>query len=111
MFYCPSHITNVIELDSAIYFEDDTGTSQGPREIVFKEHSVFNPMPIASVSISSSVVDRHPIVTTDDEPIEDVDLVALDVDLVASDIVMDIPLRRLERAHRPLISDDYIVYF
>ena len=27
-FYCPSHTTRVIESDRAIYFEDDTDTSQ-----------------------------------------------------------------------------------
>ena len=37
-FYCPSHTTRVIESNRAIYFEDDTSTSQGLREIVFKEH-------------------------------------------------------------------------
>ena len=33
-FYCPLHTTRVIESDRAIYFEDDTGTREGPREIV-----------------------------------------------------------------------------
>ena len=47
-FYCSSHTTRVIELDRAIYFEDDIGTSQGPREIVFKEHPVFIPVPTSS---------------------------------------------------------------
>ena len=70
---------------------------------MFKEHLVFILVPIASSPIYSPVVDQHPVATTDDEPIEDVDPVALDV-------VMDIPLRRLERASRPAISDDYIVY-
>ena len=51
-FYFLSHTTRVIELDRAIYFEDDTGTSQGPREIVFKEYPVFIPMPIAFTLIS-----------------------------------------------------------
>ena len=60
-------------------------------------------MPIASTSISSPVVDQHPIATIDDEPIEDVDPVALNV-------VMDITLRRSKRARRPPILDDYIVY-
>ena len=59
---------------------------------------------------SSLVVDRHPIATTDDEPIEDVDPVAPYVDLVALDVVKDIPLRRSERARRPTISYYYIVY-
>ena len=86
-----------------IYFEDDTGTSKGSREIVFKKHPAFIPVPIASALISSHVVDQHLIATTDDEPIEDVDPIALNV-------VMNIPLRRSERARRPVISDDYIVY-
>ena len=60
-------------------------------------------MPIASASISSPVVDQHPIATADDEPIEN-------VDPVAPVVVMDIPLRRLERARRLVISYDYIVY-
>ena len=50
------------------------------------------------------------IATTDNETIEDVGSVAPDVDLVAPNVVMDIPLRRSERAHRPAILDDYIVY-
>ena len=70
---------------------------------MFKEHLVFILGPIASPPISSPIVYQHPIATTDDEPIEDVDLIALDV-------VMDIPLRRSVRACRPTISDDYIVY-
>ena len=61
-------------------------------------------MPIASILITGLILDQHVIVTPDNEPIEEVDLEALYV-------VMDIPLRRLERAHRPTISDDYIVYF
>ena len=67
-------------------------------------------MPTAFTLISSHVVDQHPIVTTDDEPTDDIDLVALDVDLVTPDVVMDIPLRRLERVHSSAISDDYIIY-
>ena len=61
-FYCSSHTTRVIESDQAIYFEDDIGTNQGPRENVFKEHLVCILMPIASSPISSLVVDQHPIV-------------------------------------------------
>ena len=102
-FYCPSHTTRVIDSYQAIYFEDDTGTSPGSKEIVFKEHRVFIPMPIASTLISSPVVDQHLIATTEDESIEDVDPVALNV-------VMDIPLRRSERVCMLAISNDYIVY-
>ena len=75
---------------------------------MFKEHSVFIPVPIASASISSHVVNQHPIATTNDEPIEDVDPVALVVDSIALDVVIDIPFRGLERARRPVISYDYI---
>ena len=51
--------------------------------------------------ISSSIVDHHPVATTDDEPIEDVDLVVPDVDLVVPDVVMDMPLRRSKRVISP----------
>ena len=102
-FYCPLHTTRVIKLDRVIYFEDDTSTSQGPREIMFKEHPFFIPMLIASPSISSSVVDQHLVATSDDEPIEDVDPLALYV-------AMDLPMRRSKRACRLTISDYYIVY-
>ena len=61
---------------------------------MFKEHSVFILMPIAFAPISSLVVDQQPIATTNDEPIEDVDPIALDVDLVAPYVIMDLPLRR-----------------
>ena len=77
---------------------------------MFKEHLVFIPVPSTSTSIFSPIVDQHPIATIDDEPIEDVDLVALDIDTVIPYVVMDIPLRRLERVSRPSISNDYIVY-
>ena len=70
---------------------------------MFKEHLVFINVPIASTPISSLVVDQHPVAIIDDEPIED-------VDPIAPDIIMDIPLRRSERACRHAISDDYIVY-
>ena len=56
-----------------IYFEDDTGTSQWPREIVFEERPIFIHMPFAFAPISSHVVDQHPVATIDDEPIENVD--------------------------------------
>ena len=90
-FYYPSHTTRVIKSDRAFYFEDDTGTRQGLIEIAFKEHLVFIPMPIASAPITGPVVDQHLIVTPDNEPIEEVDQEVIDV-------VMDIPLRRSERA-------------
>ena len=70
---------------------------------MFKEHPIFIPLLIVFAPISSPIVDQHPIATPDNESIEDVIPVTLDV-------VMDIPLRRLERAPRPAISDDYIVY-
>ena len=77
---------------------------------MFKEHQYIIHVPISSASIISPVVDQHPVATTDDESIEDVDPVAPDVDLVAPDVVIDIPLRRSKRAHKPAVSDDYIVY-
>ena len=52
-----SHTTRVIESNQSIYFEDDISTSQGPREIVFKEHPIFILVPISYAPISSSIVD------------------------------------------------------
>ena len=57
---------------------------------MFKEHPVFIPVSIVFAPISSPAVDQHPIATTDDEPIENVEPMALD-------LAMDIPLRRSER--------------
>ena len=48
-FYCPSHTTRVIKSNQAIYFEDDIDTSQGIREIVFKEHPIFILVLVASL--------------------------------------------------------------
>ena len=87
IFYCLLHTTRVIESDRSICFEDDTGTSQGLREIVVKGHPVFSHVPIAFASISSLVVDQHLVATPDNKPNEE-------VDQEASNVVMDIPLRR-----------------
>ena len=84
----------MIESDRAIYFEDDISTSKGLREIVFKEHRVFIHVSFASSPISSLIIDQHPVATTYDELIEDVNLVAPDINLVALYLVMDIPLKR-----------------
>ena len=92
----------MIESNQAIYFKDDTGTSQGPREIVFKERPDFILMPIAFASISSPIVDQHTVATTNDEQIEDVDPVVPNVNPEALDVVMD-PLGRSERACKPAI--------
>ena len=70
---------------------------------MFKEHQVFKLIPIASAPISSPIVDQHLVVTPNNEPTEE-------EDPEAPDVVMDIPLRRLKTACRPVISDDYIVY-
>ena len=70
---------------------------------MFNEHPFFIPMLIAFAPISNPIVDQHLVATTYDEPIEDVDSVALDV-------AMDIPLRRSKRVRRLAISDDYFVY-
>ena len=77
---------------------------------MFKEHPVFIHVPIASALISSPIVDQHPVATPYNEPIEDVDPVTLDVDLVAPNLVMDIALRRSKGARKLAILDNYIVY-
>ena len=50
---------------------------------MFKEHPVFILVPIAFTLISSPIVNQHPIATPNNDPIEDVDPVAPDVDLVS----------------------------
>ena len=77
----------MIRLNQAVYFEDYTSTSQGLKEIMFKEQQVFIPVPFISAPITGPIVDQYPIATPDNEPIEE-------LDLKASDVVMDIPLRR-----------------
>ena len=39
--YYPSHTTRVIRSNQAIYFENDTSTNQGKKEIVFKKRLVL----------------------------------------------------------------------
>ena len=70
---------------------------------MFNEHLVFILVSITYVPIFDPIVDQHPIATLDNEPIEE-------VNPEAPNIVMEIPLRRLERACRPTILDDYIIY-
>ena len=61
---------------------------------MFKEHLVFIYVPIALASISSYVIDQHPIVTLDNELIEE-------LDPKAPYLVMDIPLRRSKECVGP----------
>ena len=70
---------------------------------MFKEHLVFILIPIASSLMIGLIVDQHRVATPEIKPIEE-------VDLEAPNIVMEIPLRRSERVHRPAILEDYIVY-
>ena len=70
---------------------------------MFKEHLVFILIPIVSGLIIGLIVDQHRVLTPNIKPIEE-------VDLEAPNIVMEIPLRRSERVHRPAILEDYIVY-
>ena len=61
-FYCPSHTTRLIELDRAIYFKDDdsVGTSQGPREIVFRENCFLVLIHVVSTLVSGLMIDLAP---------------------------------------------------
>ena len=77
---------------------------------MFKEHPVFIHVPITSTPISSLVVDQRLVAIPYNEPIEDVDPIALNIDLVNLNVIVDIPLRRSEGVRWPVISDGYIVY-
>ena len=48
-----------------------TSTSQLPSETVFKEHLIFIHVLMAFATVTSLVVDQHPIATPDNEPIEE----------------------------------------
>ena len=56
----------VIKSDKADYFEDDTGTSQGPKEIVFKEECIIIPIDVASAPLTRHMIDQDPMATHDD---------------------------------------------
>jgi hypothetical protein len=103
-FYCPFHVTRIIESNHAIYFENDfqSGCSI-PREISFREEHAVIPVPLISpllsapLSIEQSVVVAQKLVTNT-EPI---------VDEGTTDNVC---LRKSQRTRRPVVSDDYVVY-
>ena len=63
IFFSPSHTTRIVELDRAVYFEDDFGFdgSDGLRKPPFREESVFIP--------SILVHDRDVIDLMVDEPV------------------------------------------
>ena len=62
-FFCPTHTTRIVEPNIVVYFEDDFGFegSNGPREPLFREGSVFIP--------SVFVHDRDIIDPLVDEPV------------------------------------------
>nr|XP_048328518.1 disease resistance protein RPV1-like [Ziziphus jujuba var. spinosa] len=69
-FFCPSHTTRIVELDRAVYFEDDFGfdDSSGSREPQFKEENVFIPSVVfLDRNVINPVVDE--LVVGQDEPI------------------------------------------
>nr|CAN83337.1 hypothetical protein VITISV_004574 [Vitis vinifera] len=86
-FYCPFHTTRIIELDRAVYFEDEVNADPNfvPREIPFGE--------------------EHPATNQGEHGDQ------MEFGLPVDDIVVDeVPLRRSQRVCRPAISDDYMVY-
>ena len=93
-----------MELDRAIYFEDDFGFdgSNGPREPRFREESVFIP--------SVLVLDRDVIDLVVDEPVigqYDPFVDEQDIPTIAD---AGVTLRRSQRTKRLIIHDDYEVY-
>ena len=97
-FYCPNHSTRIVESDRAVYLEDELDSgSVVPRVTAFREEQVL--IPLAPVSGETSSVAPHdePVqpVTEDVEPVEEIE---------------EIPVRRSQRARRPAISNDYLVY-
>ena len=102
-FFCPSHTTRIVELDKAIYFEDDFrfDDSNGLREPQFREESIF----ISGVIVPDRDV-FYPIV---DEIVGQNDLV-VDEQNIPAIIDAGAPLRRSQRIRRSSFLDDYEVY-
>jgi hypothetical protein len=103
-FYCPSHMTRIIKSDRAIYFEDDIQSGIFiPREISFREERIVVPVHLISPSVYvPPLVGQSPIIVQ-----ENVINTEPNVDEGMDD---DVHLRRSQRTHRPVVSDDYVVY-
>ena len=102
-FYYQTHSTRVIESDRAVYFEDEFGSSHGPREIVLREGRIIIPIPIASASDHDPTIEQIPV-EAHDEPQDQ----AQDENL---DTKNDEPVvRRSQRTGGFAILDDYIIY-
>ena len=56
----------VIESYRVVYFEEDIDTSQGPREIVFREERVIILIPVAFAPLHDPMIDQNPEITHDD---------------------------------------------
>ena len=103
-FFCPSQTTRIMELDIAIYFEDDFGFdgSNGPREPRIREESVFIPsVPVLDRDVIDLVVDE-PVIGQYDPFVDE-----QDIPTIAD---ASVTLRRSQRTMRSVIPDDYDVY-
>ena len=97
-FYCPTHSTRVIESDRAIFFEDELDSgSQVPRFTTFREEEVVVPISSHPIELSSEIPHDNLI-----QPVPE--------DVEPDELGGGIPLRRSQRARRPAISNDYMVY-
>ena len=87
-FFYPSHTMRIVELDRAVYFEDDFGfdDSNGPKEPQFREENLFIP--------SVVVPDRDIINPVVDEPMVGQNEPVVEEQNVPAIIDTDVSLRR-----------------
>jgi hypothetical protein len=103
-FYCPSHVTRIIESNRAIYFENDFQRECSiPREISFREERVVIPVPLISHFLSTPLPIEQSVVVAQEHVIDTEPI----VDEGTTDNVC---LRRSQRTRRLAVSDDYVFY-
>lgn len=67
-FYWPSYTTRIIELDQALFLENDFGIKvvDGPREIEFKEECTMIPILVMWSYVFYSSIDQELEITQDE---------------------------------------------
>ena len=98
----------IIQSDRVVYFEDEVNVDPNfmPHEIPFGEEHVIIPFPTSHVLDVDVPIIQQPATNQGEHG----DQMEPDI-LVDGTVVDEIPLRRSQRVRRPIISDDYMIYF
>jgi len=110
--YCPNHTTRIIELDRAIYFEEDSGedVSMQPCTVEFRVEHVDVPLPFAPAmeSVPSTLIQNDVV-----EPMVDIDVDhGVGEDVPNPDTIKREPRRsgRISTSIQSTRFRDYVVY-